>query len=217
MTRFCHEAVVFGSAFSDTRFGAKRTMGDNVAGDDEEHLVDESGNRARFVVGPACRIRKMAQGIQAAFEGKANDVGIVCERGFLHDAADEVVSNEMHSQFAFDHMGRKTAEDIHFEMDLNFFEVKFDSPAAKVEIGEVSGGNIGIEQGGDDCHDLSAKTVVSDGVADHANGKAFGETGKLFWRHSSWALGRTFPCDPDIKIGRFGELGGDGFADLLFR
>jgi|GEM_PF-5356385 len=41
---------------------------------------------------------------------------------------------------------------------------------------EVAGGDIGVEQGGDDGHDLSAKTVVSDGVADHANGEAFGES-----------------------------------------
>ena len=175
-TRFCHEAVVFGSAFSDTRFGAKRTEGDDVACNDEKHFVNESGNRAGLVVGTTCGIGKMAQGIQAAFKGEADEVGIVGERGFLHDAADEVVGNEMHAQFAFDHMGRQAAENIHFEVDLNFFEMEFDAPAAKVEIGEAGGGEIGVEQGGDDGHDLSAKTVVSDGVADHANGEAFGES-----------------------------------------
>jgi len=77
-TRFCHEAVVFGSAFSDTRFGAKRTEGDDVAGNDEEHFVNESGNRAGLVVGPTCGIGKMAQRGQ---RGQAWYIDICKENG----------------------------------------------------------------------------------------------------------------------------------------
>lgn len=46
----------------------------------------------------------MMEGVQTAFEGDADEVSIVDKHGFLHDAADQVVGNEVHAQFALDHM-----------------------------------------------------------------------------------------------------------------
>lgn len=90
---FCQGAVVFEAAFPDTRFGAKGTTRDGVGGNDEEHFVNEGRNRARFALGATGRIDEMAQGIQAAFERKADKGGIVGKCGFLHDAADEVLGD----------------------------------------------------------------------------------------------------------------------------
>ena len=79
----------------------------------------------------------MTQGIQAAFERDAAKINFVGEGGLLHDAADEVVGDEVHAQFAFDHVGGLTTQDVHVEMNFDLAEMKLDAPAAKVEVGKV--------------------------------------------------------------------------------
>ena len=147
MPGFCHETVVFGAAFSDARFGSTRAEGIGVSGDGQEHFIDHGGEGSGFVFGPGGGIGKLAEGVQAAFEGETAEIHIVGEGGFLHDAADEIVGDEVHAQFAFDHVGSQAAQDVHVEGNFEFAEMEFDAPAAKVKVGKIRVGNGGMLRG----------------------------------------------------------------------
>ncbi len=176
--------------------------------------------RAEMVLGlssaPAAALANWRR-VQSAFERDALQIDIVCESGLLHEAADEVVSDKMHAEFAFDHVRGFAAQDVHVEVDFNLAKMEFDAPAAEVEIGEVCGGEGGIEQGGDESDALRTKALVGHGVADGAHGDAFGQEVKFIRSHAWWPLSRTFPSDGDIEVRVFGKLGTNGHADLLFR
>ena len=103
MAGFGQEAVIFRAAFSGARFTPAWAMRVGITGDGQQHFLNKCGDCSGLVFGPACRIGELAHGVQAAFERKAIEVDVVDEGGFLHDAADEVVGDEMHEQFAFDH------------------------------------------------------------------------------------------------------------------
>ena len=102
MTRFGHEAVVFGAAFSDSGFASVGAQRHEIAGDGGEHRVDDGGDGAGFCVGSAGGVGELTDGIQSALEGNAVKSDIVNQSGFLHDATHEIVGNEMHEEFAFD-------------------------------------------------------------------------------------------------------------------
>ena len=104
MAWFVEEFKVFWAAFSGARFAAIGAMWIGVAGNGQEHFVNQRGDCSGFVFGSLCGIRELTQGIQAAFEGKAIEIGMVSEGGLLHDTADQVIGHKMHSQFAFDHV-----------------------------------------------------------------------------------------------------------------
>ena len=217
MAGFCHEAVVFGSAFSDARFGSAGAKRVGVPGDGKKHFIDEGGDRPGFIFGPGGGISKLTQGIQAAFERDAAKINFVGEGGLLHDAADEVVGDEVHAQFAFDHVGGLTTQDVHVEMNFDLAEMKLDAPAAKVEVGKVRFENGEIKQSGDKRHALGAKATIADGIADDAHGEALRQKGELLVSHERGTFFRAFPIHKHIKIRRFGELGTNGFAKLFFR
>ena len=60
-----------------------------IAGDGQEHFLNEGGDWSGFVFGTACSVGELAHGIQAAFEGEALEVDVVGEGGLLHDATDD--------------------------------------------------------------------------------------------------------------------------------
>lgn len=194
-----------------------RAKGDKVAGDSQKHFLDNGGEGPGFVFGPGGGIGKLAQRVQSAFEGDAAQIDIVGEGGLLHEAANEVVGDEMHAQFALYHVGRLAAQDVHVEEDFNLPEVKFDAPTPKIKIGEIGGGNGGIEQGGYQGNALGAKAWVGNGVADDPHLETLGQKFKLLRGHGRRALGGALPGYEDIKIWSFGKLGADGYADLFFR
>lgn len=119
------KSVIFGAAFSHARLGSAGARGDKVAGDSQEHIIDDSGDGARFVLRACGGIGKLAEGIQNAFEGDPVQVNIMDQGGFLHEAANEVVGYEVHEQFTFDHVGRFAAQDVHVEVDFDFAKVEF--------------------------------------------------------------------------------------------
>jgi len=214
---FGQKAVVFWAAFSDARFATAGTKRVGIAGDGQEHFLNEGGDCSGFVFGPACSVGELAHGIQAAFEGEALEVDVVGEGGLLHDATDEVVGDEMHAQFSFDHVGRQAAQHIHVEVDFYLAKMEFDAPAPEVEKGEVGGGNGGIQKRGHDRDALGAKTALGDGVAHDAHGEAFGQESKLCGRLGGGALSGAFPGHHHIEVIGFGQECSDGLADLFFR
>ena len=139
------------------------------------------------------------------------------EGGLLHHGADEVVGDKVHPQFSFDHGRREAAQHVHVEVDFDFAEVKFDAPSPEVEIGEVGGGDRGVEQCGDKCYALGAESLVGDCVAHDAHGDALGQEREFLLGHRRGALSRAFPGHDDIAVFGFGELGAEGFVDLFFR
>lgn len=216
-TGFCHESVIFWTTFSDAGLAAAGTIWDEIGGDDPKHFVNHCGDGSRFVFGSVKGICKLAQSVQTAFEGDASQIDVVGERGFLHDAPNEVVGYDVHGEFAFDHRRRFTTQYVHIKMDFNLAETKFDAPTSEVEFGEVGGRNVSVEQGGHQRHALGAKATFGDAIAHNAHGEAFGQKVELGGSHCAGTFCRAFPRDDHVKVCGFGELGADGFAHLIFR
>ena len=113
----------------------------------------------------------------------------------LHDAAKKVVGNEMHAQFAFDHLGGKATKHVHVEMDFDLAEVKFDVPAAEIEFGQVDRGYGGVEQGGHEGDAARTKATIGDGVANNAHRR---------WSRAEERIGKE-ACRRDIGQGASGD------------
>jgi len=125
---FCHKTVVFGAAFSDAWFAPAGPKGIEVTGDGAKHFLDDGRDDSGFVFDPGCRIGKLTQGVQSAFAGDAAQINIVGEGSLLHEAAEEIVDNEVPAQFAFDHRRGEAAQDVHVEGDFDLAEMEFDGP-----------------------------------------------------------------------------------------
>jgi len=89
-TGFCEKTVVFWAAFFGAGFDSIRAKGDKIAGDGQEHFIDESGDDPGFVISPGDGVGKLAQGVQGSLEGDAAQIDVVGEGGLLHEAADKV-------------------------------------------------------------------------------------------------------------------------------
>jgi len=211
------KAVILWAAFSDAGFAATRAKRDGITGDGQEHFLNKCRDCPGLIFGPTGGVGELAHGIQAAFEGEALEVNVVGEGGLLHHRTDEVVGDEMHAQFAFDHVRRQAAQHIHVEVDFYLAEMEFDAPAPEVEIGEVRGGNGGIKERGDDRDALSAESRMGDGVADNSHEEALREESELFFRLGGSALRGAFPSHDHIEVFRFGKQGSESLADLFFR
>ena len=105
VARLGQNTIVFRAAFFGTRFAAAGAVSVEVAGDGQQHLVNQGGDRSGFIFDSAGGVGKLADGIQAAFKGDAIEIDIMSEGGLLHDAADEIIRDKMHPQFAFDQKG----------------------------------------------------------------------------------------------------------------
>lgn len=174
MAGFCQEAVIFRAAFSNPRLASVWAKGIRVSGDRPQHIINKGCDGSGLVLGPGGGIGELTQGIQASFEGDAAEIDVVCQGGFLHDTADEIISDEMHAQFAFDHVRRQTAQHIHVEVDLDLTEVKFDAPAAEIEFGKIRVGNSRVQKGCHKSYALRAKAAVAHGVANNPHGDTLG-------------------------------------------
>ncbi len=76
-------------------------------------------------------VGELAHGVQSSLEGDAAQIDLVSEHGFLHDAANQIIGNSMHAQFALDHVGGHAAQHVHVEMDFDFAKMEFLLPAAE--------------------------------------------------------------------------------------
>lgn len=86
--------------------------------------------------------------------------------GFQHDAAHEVVDQEVEADFAREVLGRFAAQVIHLEGDLEVAQRQFHLPASQVELGQsVEGVSVAVEQGGDQDHLARAKAPDVDATA----------------------------------------------------
>ena len=56
--------------------------------------------------------------------------------GFEHHAADEIVHEEVKTDFAFEVLRRLAAQMVHLEGDLEVTQGQFHLPAAQIEFGE---------------------------------------------------------------------------------
>ena len=166
---FCHQAVVFRTAFFDARFRSSWAKRGKILCDALQHFIYHGGDRFWFALQTTYCMCELAHGIQAAFEGNALQIHIVGERRLLHYASDEVIGNKVHPEFAFDHVGGAASQDIHLELGLDLTKVEFDAPAPSVKSRKIFGGDARIGQGCNKCHALSSKTLVDDTVADNAD------------------------------------------------
>jgi hypothetical protein len=139
-------------------------MGIGVAGDGQQHFIHYRGDGPGLVFGALGGVGELAHGIKASFEGKAVEIGIVSQSGFLHDAPNQVIGHEVHSQFAFDHVRGQASQHVHVQEDFDLAKMEFDPPAAEVEGGKVRRHYFGIEHRGDQGHYLGAEARLRDGV-----------------------------------------------------
>ena len=166
---FCHQAVVFRTAFFDTRFRSSRAKRGKIICDALQHFIYQGGDRFGSTLQATYCVCELALGIKAAFEGNTLQIHIVGERRLLHYASHEVIGNKVHPEFAFDHVGGAASQDIHLELALDLAKVEFDAPAPSVKSRKIFGGDARIGRGCNGCHALGSKTLVDNTVADNAD------------------------------------------------
>ena len=185
------EVVVFGAAFFGSGFGSVGAFGEFVHGDEVEHFQEEA---ALFAGGFACGVEDggpVAEGVEGAFEADAGEWLVVLQGGGLHDVADDIVGDEVHVEFACDHVGGAAAEDFHAEEGFEFAEVQLDGPALVVEFAEgFEGVELGVEEGGGDEAACGAETFGGELDFHDSDGEGVGEGGELFFAEAcGWGGG----------------------------
>ena len=95
VTGFGEELIGFRSSFFGAGFGSVGPMGDEIACEAGEHLVDEFGLFAGTVVGGIDGLGPVSQRVEGAFEADAFQRDMVKMRGFLHEPAHEVVGDQV--------------------------------------------------------------------------------------------------------------------------
>jgi hypothetical protein len=91
----------------------------------------------------------VAEGVEGAFKADAGKGLVVSQGGGLHDVTDDIVGDEVHVEFACDHVEGAAAKDFHAEEGFEFAEVQLDGPALVVEFAEgFEGVELGVEEGG---------------------------------------------------------------------
>ena len=130
--------------------------------------------------------------------------------------ADDIVGDEVHEEFACDHVGRAVAEYFHAEEGFEFAEVQFDSPALVVEFAKgFDGVEFGVEEGGNDEATGSAEAFSYQMDLDDAEGDGVGSVGKFLLADG---FGELAGFDPDLEAVVGAELfafGHVGFAGLI--
>jgi len=212
-----HEAVVFGTSFSDARLGPLWSVRDRIFGDDLEQLIEEAtlfswlGMRGIECVSP------LAEGIDGSLEAKTGDVDIIeCGR-LLHESADQVIGDDMQCDFLANHLGSAAAKHVHAEGDLDVAKEQLDTPAAEIKLGQLFGRICdGIGQCGDDDNGLRPKAGDIDLNVKHSQSKRLGNCLPFAFGNMLWASDRLGPGDEAIlgaEALAFSEVGGPGFMD----
>ena len=127
-----HEGEVFWAAFSHLGFGPVGAPGDEVAGDEFEHLVVEfcPCPGAGGVDGGG----KVSHGVEGAFVADAVEGHVVPVGALLHDAPGEVVGDGVHAEFLLYHRRAFAAQDVGSDADFDF--AKANSSTADSESNE---------------------------------------------------------------------------------
>ena len=155
---FVEQLVVLGSSFSSPGFGSVGSGWNRRSGNGREHgrtkRVALTGSRNGQYGGP------FSKRLTRSFEADAIEFPLRCVRGLQHGGADEVVGDEVHCKFFFDHFGREASQDVHTEGDLDVSQVEFNVPSAAVEFGEGSCGKFpGVGKGGGDGDALTSESL----------------------------------------------------------
>lgn len=101
----CEELVIFWSAFFGAGFGSVGAFGDGVCGDEAEHVQEEAVLFAGGFAGGIEHRSPVAEGVERAFEADAGKWLVVSQGGRLHDMANDIVGDEVHVEFALNHVG----------------------------------------------------------------------------------------------------------------
>ena len=105
MTRFCEELVGFWPAFDDPRFDSARAERKNIFCDERQHGVVNVFCHARSGFWIGKEWGGIDQEIQGAFEAELPEVELVFFGALPDQMADEIVGDEEHEDFFFDHGG----------------------------------------------------------------------------------------------------------------
>lgn len=98
------------------------------------------------------------------------------EGGFEHDGADEIVRDEVHVEFAANHIGAETPQHVQVQDSFDVLEEELHLPAAAVEFGEGIGGEaLGIAQRGRRKEDTGSGARDGDADSQHADGNGIGK------------------------------------------
>ena len=181
VARFSEEMIVFGSSFDGARFGSVGAKRKAIRGEGMKQGAKEVTAESDVGGDEGQMGRPLAQGVAGSFEAEAVEISGVEEGGFEHESADEVVSDEVHVEFAANHIGAETPQHVQVQDRFDVPEEELHLPAAAIEFGEgVSGEALGIEQRGRQKEDTSSEARDGDTDSEHADGNGIGNRlGKL--------------------------------------
>ena len=172
---FREEMIVFGSSFDSARFGSVGAKWEEILGEGAEQSAIEATTEGGMGGDESQMGCPLAQRVTGTFEAEAAEIGGVKKGRFEHEGADEVVGDQVHVEFATNHVGTQTAQHVQVHDGFDVAEEEFDLPPASIEFGEgVSGEALGIEERGGEEEDAGSEAGNGDGDFQHADGKGIG-------------------------------------------
>ncbi len=164
---FGEELVGFGSALDDTWFRAIEATRQGVLSDSlKEEGVDVFGFPG-VGLGLPKNPRPRLDEIQRSLEAEFGNVEAVGHGSLPHEPADEVVGDEEHGDFLFDHGRGKTTQDLHAHGGFEVAKTQFDSPTQTKQVCQGGGGiGLGIQQRGDQGDNRGAEPRDENAEAD---------------------------------------------------
>ena len=126
------QGVLFWSAFECAGFAPSRAKRHQVTGKVKEEIEPEFSSA--FLVGSSIqRGAELAQSVQGSFETEAVELGVELRHRLGHEAADQIVGDQVGQQFLFRHGWGLTAQLFHAHHGFEVSQAQFQAPAAGIK------------------------------------------------------------------------------------
>ena len=139
----------------------------------EEYAVD-AAEEFRMCGGGVERGKPLTEDIQRAFEADPGDRNLIRLSGFKQEGSNEIIGDPVHMDFAMNHRGGETAQDIHAQGGLVMTQKQFDRSTQAIEFGDIDGGkNHRVEECGGQDNGAGSETSGLDLELEKAHGQEF--------------------------------------------
>lgn len=169
------EGIGLGASFEGPRFAPTRAVWEGIASDVEEQLFVELaahflGTRLEQGFGDSSGTGE-GTGKADSWDGDEMVAGAI-----QHQAADQIMNQQMHAQFPLHRAGTFAAEMLHLEGGLEVAKAQLHVPAAQEQCGQRIGGiALGIHQVGDQQDLLGTKAGPTHPATNQPEGQGVGE------------------------------------------